>query len=838
MSSHEISYDPRGLTSDEVARLTAAGQVNVAATPTSRTVKEIVKDNCFTLFNAILTVCLVIVLLVGSWRDGVFAGVLILNAATGIVSEIRAKRTLDKLAILSTSPVAVIRDGAESQVPPTEIVAGDLLVLRAGDQIPTDATVVDSRGLLVDEAILTGESVPIRKEDGDEVLSGSSVTAGEARARADRVGADSWANSMGSQVKRFELAHSELSAGIDKILRVITWALPIMIVILGWSQIDWSNGIAGVFRSGQWRGALLAIVAALVGMIPQGLVLLTSINFAAAAMKLARRKVLVQELPAVEILARVDVLCLDKTGTITTGEITCQGVAAPGATELADVAYGLGDEARSALALLAADKTNATAKALAGAIGDPVGEPDVRVPFSSATKWSAIARAGTTWVMGAPEILADACTNGDQMALTTQHFASSGARVVALARAEGTIEATADQLPAGLEGAGLLILAEDIRPDAAETLRYFAEQGVAIKVISGDSPVTVRAIARRAGLGDDIAVCDARTLPAPPTTIEATERPTHHRRHGRKAQAAPRNAFDDAVENTQVFGRVTPEQKRALVHALQRGGHTVAMTGDGVNDALALKDADLGIAMGSGAQATKAAAKVVLLDSAFSRLPDVVAEGRRVLGNMERVSTLFLAKTTWAFIVAMTVSIAGLSYPFLPRHLTLIGVFTIGVPAFLLALAPSHTRYRPGFLKRVSALVLPCGTIIAALGLGVYVGSLHLGHRLPQTLTTLTITGCSLALLAVLARPLKSWRGILVATMAVCVVLATLVPQARHFFALQWPSFLLWLAVLLVIAVGVALIWFIGQWWSRRYYPHVTFPTPDRVATVAPGNVD
>lgn len=830
-----VTDTERGLSATRVRELVAQGATNAAEPPTSRSVPAIIRDNCLTLFNAILTACLVVIVLVGELRDGLFVGVLILNAGTGIVSEIRAKRTLDRLAILSTSPIGVIRDGVETSLAPAAIVAGDLIVVRAGDQIPADGKVVASAQLQIDESILTGESVPQHKDVGDRVLSGATVVAGQGRVVVDKVGEASWANSMSSEVKRFKLAHSELSEGIDKVLRVITWVLPVMILILGASQIDWSKGFGAVVTSGQWRIAVVAIVAALVGMIPQGLVLLTSVNFATAAMKLARQKVLVQELPAVEILARVDVLCLDKTGTITTGLMTCSGGEIPGGYGHRDFS-SFDDELLDGLALLSADRTNATALALSDALDREVPEAQVRVPFTSRAKWSAARSGTTTWVMGAPEILAEAVDNPVDLRETTDHFLDAGWRAVAVASTSEPISPDAQTLPGGLHARFVVAFFEQVRPDAGQTLDYFTDQGVDVRIITGDAPDTVLAIAREAGVKvEREEVCDARTLPVPDPVL--TDRSTSHS-HRRRVVPEGSPEFDAAVEKYRIFARVTPEQKRALVHALQRGGHTVAMTGDGVNDALALKDADLGIAMGSGAQATKAAAKVVLLDSAFSHLPAVLSEGRRVLGNMERVSTLFLAKTTWAFLIAMVVSLAGIGYPFLPRHLTLIGVFTIGVPAFLLALAPSHARYRPGFLRRVFTLVAPCGTVIAGAGLGIYVAYLHVPGQVAETLATLTITGCSLALLAVLSRPLRSWRGLLVAAMGAAVVLITLVAPARGFFALQWPTHDQWIHVTAVVAVGMAVIGAIGQWWSRRFYSSVSEATHPRVEARPARSID
>ncbi len=764
-----------GLSSAEVASRVADGKVNVTSDTSSRSLWEIIRGNLFTLFNAILGVALVVVLSVGAWKDAVFGFVLLFNALIGGVTEYRAKRTLDRLAILNAAEVTVVRDGSGHRVPTSEVVLDDVMRLTLGDQVPADGEVLASTGFEVDESMLTGESEPVDKDPGASVLSGSAVVAGSAVVRATRVGADSYAAKITAQAKQFSLVGSELRAGINKVLVVISWVIVPIAFLLFWSQIRNEGGWDVAFSTGGWREAVVQAIAGIVGMVPEGLVLLTSINFALAAVILARRQVLVQELPAVEVLARVDVLCLDKTGTITDGTVALD--------ELEDLDDVPG--AREVLAAIARDPgANPTAAAIAtGMDGVESAAMEVVVPFSSARKWSGHRTDAGTWVFGAPEVLLAGAGDGDPVLTKVGELAASGARVLLLARAESDL--TGQDLPADLRPAVLAVLRENIRPDAAQTLEYFAEQGVEVKVISGDNPATVASIASAVGLGgpDGVVGVDARTLP--------TER----------------GELREPVAQGQVFGRVTPEQKRAFVHALQDDGRTAAMTGDGVNDALALKDADLGIAMGNGASATKAVARLVLLDGSFSTLPGVVAEGRRVIANMERVASLFLTKTTYAVLLAVVVAIVAWPYPFLPRHLTLVGALTIGTPAFFLALAPNNQRYRKGFLDRVLQLSVPCG-LICGVGVLVVYGRLHLqGEELQaSTGATLTLILMALWLLGILARPWNWWRLLLVGAMALGAVLAVAIPFVREFFALEWPTGQTATLVLVVGAIGAALI--------------------------------
>lgn len=768
-----------GLSSAEVATRVAAGAVNLTQDASSRSLGEIVRGNLFTLFNAILGVALVVVLAVGAWKDALFGLVLVSNTLIGALTEYRAKRTLDRLAILNQADVAVLRDGAEQRIPTTEVVLDDVLRLATGDQVPADGEVLASEGLEVDESMLTGESEPVDKAAGEEVLSGSAVVAGTALVRATKVGADSYAQKITAQAKQFSLVGSELRAGINKVLVVISWVIVPIAFLLFWSQVRNEGGWSVAFAGDGWRDAVVQAVAGIVGMVPEGLVLLTSINFALAAIVLARRQVLVQELPAVEVLARVDVLCLDKTGTITDGTVALDEI-----VELEPVA---GD--RELLATIARDpQANPSAAAMAPGLEDVAAAPmQVVVPFSSARKWSGHRSGDALWVFGAPEVVLSSRADDDVVLTRVRELALTGARVLLLARVdEGELEADAP-LPDQLTPAVLAVLRENIRPDAAQTLAYFAEQGVEVKVISGDNPATVASIANSVGLGGDdgapLEGIDARTLPQ------------------------DRESLREPVIAGRVFGRVSPEQKRAFVHALQDSGRTAAMTGDGVNDALALKDADLGIAMGNGASATKAVARLVLLDGRFATLPGVVAEGRRVIANMERVAALFLTKTTYAVLLAVVVALVAWPYPFLPRHLTLVGALTIGTPAFLLALAPNDQRYRKGFLDRVLLLSVPCG-LICGLGVLAVFGILRTrGEELQaSTGATLTLIVMALWLLGILARPWSWWRVGLVALMALGAVLAVAVPFAREFFALEWPDPGTAVLIAVVGAVGAALI--------------------------------
>ena len=849
-------YLAQGLSFKQVAQARAADETNEFDNSSSRSIVAILRANVFTIFNAILASAVVVVLAVGSWQDAVFGFVLLLNTLTGTIAELRAKRALDNLAVLAAPAAHVIRDGEAKDIEVSQVVLGELLELRSGDQVPADGQVLSSNGCEIDESILTGESVAVRKHENDQVLSGTTVIGGSARIRVTAVGEHSYANRLAMEARKYSVVTSELQEGTNRVLTWISWVIVPMTLLLLWSQLRVAGGISGSLDSGQWKAAVVLAVAGVVGMVPQGLVLLTSVNFAAAAMTLARRKVLVQELPAVEVLARVDMLCLDKTGTLTSGAVeldhieSCLGSAcadgdggSPAAGKVsADDAVALGvgvddaaggsagtgsgavvpasadDAARAALAyLVGGSEANATGSAIAaGLTGLEPAQARYAIAFNSARKWSAVQTQAGAYVLGAPEIVlagstgsgsteadnADSDGTGlgstDAAALErVKALAGMGKRVLVLAHSNQALDQSENPtLPKDLTAALLVVLAEQVRPDAAQTLDYFKRQGVAVRVISGDNPVTVAAIAAHLGLrnpdgGEPVGV-DARTLPA----IEDTQ------------------ALADVLEKHTVFGRVTPEQKRAFVNALKSRGHTVAMTGDGVNDALALKDADLGIAMGNAAPATKAVSRLVLLNSQFDALPSVVAEGRRVIANMERVASLFLTKTTWAALLAAVVAITGFVYPFLPRQLTIVSSLTIGIPAFVLALAPTNQRYRAGFLSRVLRLSVPAGVIVVV---GVLCARLTLilmaaNRNQISSVCTLVLVAGGLWLLSLTARPWVWWRAVLVALMSTAALAVVLLAPLRGFFELAALTANSWLVLACAAGIVCAALEALGRY--------------------------
>jgi cation-transporting P-type ATPase E len=770
-----LALEHRGLSTAEVSDRVARGLVNAVPDAPSRTYGQIIRANVFTRFNFLLGSLLAVILVVGPIQDALFGVVLVSNALVGIVQEVRAKRTLERLALINAPKANVIRDGERHEIEVGEVVLDDLLEIGSGDQVVVDGKLIDAVGLEVDESALTGESDPIGKRAGDEVLSGSFVVAGSATYQATRVGADAQAARLAERARRFTLARSELRAAIDRIIAVVTWVLVPTAALLFATQIATHHQ--------DLRGALRGAVAGSVAMVPEGLVLLTSVTFAVSVIRLGRQQVLVQELPAVETLARVDVLCFDKTGTITAGDLSV--------SDLVDLPGGRGDVRTALGAIAAADPNpNATLRALAAAYPAPDDwTPTKVVPFSSARKWSAASFDGYgNYVLGAPEVVlaardgpgGDESPGGDgspgdrrggdgrgadgELLRRTEEFAVEGSRVVLLAASP---EPIADgELPHGLEPLALAVLGDRIRPDAAPTIGYFRDQGVHTKVVSGDHPRTVAAVARRVGIPDADEPVDARSLPT------------------------DTGALAGLLERRSVFGRVVPDQKQAMVEALHSRGHVVAMTGDGVNDVLALKDADLGIAMGNGSPASRAVAQLVLLSSRFATLPSVVAEGRRVIANIERVAKLFVSKTVYATALAVAVGIARLPFPFLPRQLTLVGSLTIGIPGFFLALEPNARRARPDLLHRVMVFAVPAGLVAACATLLAY----WLAHRSPsvpldqaRTTATMTLTGSGLWILWALSRPLNRLRVTILLAMLGALVGVLAIPWLREQFALALP---------------------------------------------------
>jgi cation-transporting P-type ATPase E len=771
--------DPdQGLVASQVAAQRARGLVNVTTHDNRRTVRDILRANILTRFNAILGTLLLVVLATGEYRDALFGIVLVTNALIGIVQELRAKVTLDRLSVVSAPRVRVVRDGTVQEIPTEEVVSGDVVDVASGDQVPVDGVVLAAVELEVDESLLSGESEPVEKDPGETVRSGSFVVAGRGRFAATEVGDAAYAARLAKEAKRFADVRSELRQGTNTILRVGTWALVPAGILLVISQVRSADS----FTSGV-RGSVAGVGA----MIPEGLVLLTSVAFAVGVIRLGRRGALVQELAAVEVLARVDVVCVDKTGTLTEGVLQVTGIEQPGGGP-AD------DRVLDALGALAAaeQRPNASLHAIGEVGGDPHWTLTGAVAFSSARKWSGASFVGHgSWVLGAPDVL---LAEGDPLRGRVEDLASTGMRVLLLACSEAPLE---DQRPVPLEPVALVCLEERIRPEALDTLRFFAEQGVAVKVISGDHPTTVGAVASRVGLPGGADPVDARGLP---------------------------DDLDElglALDRSSVFGRVQPHQKRSMVRALQRRGHVVAMTGDGVNDVLALKDADMGVAMGSGSGASRAVAQVILTDNSFASLPAVVAEGRRVIGNIERVAKLFVTKSVYAFLLAMAVGVAQLPFPFFPRHLTIVSSLTIGIPAFFLALAPNDERSRPGFVGRVARFAIPAGTVAAtATFTGYAVAGSESGVTLVQERTTAVIVLflVTLWVLVILARPLNPWKVALLTSMAAAFAATLAIPWTREFFDLQLPSTIMSMAAVGIAAIAIGLLelgWQVIEWHRR-----------------------
>jgi cation-transporting ATPase E len=795
---------PDGLSVAQVAERVRSGQTNAFESRSSRTAAEIVRGNVFTVFNGLLLALFLIIAATGRWQNGLFGLVIVANSSIGVIQELRAKRTLDRLRVVNAPRGRVVRGGAVQDIDVHGVVIDDLLELRAGDQVPVDAAVTVSASLEIDESLLTGESDAVVKQPGDDVRSGSIVVAGQGRAQVTAVGAKTYAAQLAAEAQRSKLIHSELVSGTNRLLRWISVVMLVVAPVLLWSQLHSTDNHG-------WRDAVTGTVAALVGLVPEGLVLLTSVAFVLATVALARRQTLVQELPAVEGLARVDVVCLDKTGTLTYGDLVFERVQLLGDTAEPEV--------REALALSTSDPdANATSKALSAQFGASSWVPAGTIPFSSARKWSAVAAEGHgSWVLGAPEMVFPHPVDQHQTRAraAADDVAASGRRVLMLARTgaglpDGPGDGPHDpgQLPAGLQPIALAVLAERVREDAAETLRFFTEQGVRLIVISGDNPRTVGAVAARVGVPgvhSPADAMDARELPEDPDRLA------------------------EVLGTHSVFGRISPQQKRAVVTALQRRGHVVAMTGDGVNDTLALKDADVGVAMGNGAPATRAVAQLVLLDGQFSHLPDVVAQGRRVIANIERAANLFLVKNVYSLVLAVLTVATSSAYPLAPIQLTLISTVTIGVPGFVLALAPNDRRYTPGFLARVLRFAGPTGLVI---GLAAYAGfgltrllDPSAGVDGGRTTATLVVLLVSLWTVLVLARPLTGWKMALVATLAAAIALIVAIPALATSVFLLHPT-----AERILIATAVGALGCLLVEIAARVVGSATRSNPDRTA--------
>ncbi|MGI9124630.1 MAG: HAD-IC family P-type ATPase, partial [Mycobacterium sp.] len=773
-----------GLSDAEVAARIAEGKANDVPSRASRSVGDIIKSNVFTRINAILGVLLAIVLATGSLINGLFGLLIIANSAIGIIQELRAKKTLDDLAIIGQAKPTVRRQSGTKDLPPNQVVLDDVIELGPGDQIVVDGELLEAATLEVDESLLTGEADPISKHVGDPVMSGSFVVAGAGAYRATKVGREAYAARLAEEASKFTLVKSELRSGINKILQFITYLLLPTGLLTIYTQLFLTH--IG------WRESVLRMVGALVPMVPEGLVLMTSIAFAVGVIRLGRRQCLVQERPAIEGLARVDVVCADKTGTLTEN-----GMRLAEAKTLTDLGA---DRVGAALSALASDdpRPNASMQAIAEAYPDPPGWTATAVaPFKSATKWSGASYGEHgNWVIGAPDVLLDPCSAAAEQA---EAIGSRGLRVLLLGASDRSVDA--EDAPGRVTPVALAVLEQRVRPDARDTLEYFAGQHVTVKVISGDNAVSVGAVAESLGLHGE--TMDARDLPTDPAELA------------------------DTMAEYTTFGRVRPDQKRAMVHALQSRDHPVAMTGDGVTDVLALKDADIGVAMGSGSPASRAVAQIVLLDNKFATLPYVVGEGRRVIGNIERVSNLFLTKTVYSVLLALLVGVAGLIshfghtdpllYPFQPIHVTIAAWFTIGIPAFVLSLAPNNERAKTGFVRRVMTSALPAGTVVGVSTflsyLLAYPGRDGTSAEQMQASTAALITLLigAVWVLAVIARPYQWWRVALVAASAVGYLVIFALPWAREKFMLDPSNVGATIAAVLIGLAAAALIE--ASWW-------------------------
>lgn len=739
-----ILSDPEiGLTSEQVAAQIAAGRVNINTDIKTKSIGRIIRDNIFTPFNLLNAILAALVICVGSIQNALFMGVIICNVIIGTFQEIRAKQTIDKLSLIATPKAHVIRDGKAQDINLHEIVLDDILVLQSGNQICSDAIVVQGE-CEVNESLLTGESDPVIKQPGDMVLSGSFIISGNCRARVEHVGAENYASKISASAKYIKKPNSEIMFSINRIIKWIGISLIPIGIALFCKQL---------FISSQtFDRAIVSTVAALIGMIPEGLILLTSVVLAVSVIRLSRHKTLVQELFCIETLARVDILCLDKTGTITEGTMQLDEI-----VPLCDTNQSEIDAALSALMNTLQD-TNPTSDAIRAVYGNtnPNWNPLQTVPFSSARKWSGAHFADKgTYVMGAAEFILG--EQAQPLLPQIEAFSQKGQRVLLLAHAADPF--SEKNLPHGIHPIALLLISDKIRPEAKQTLEYFAEQGVTLKVISGDNAITVSNIAQKAGLADGANYVDATTLTTP-------------------------QAIEDAATKYSVFGRVTPQQKLELVQALKRKGHTVAMTGDGVNDVLALKEADCSVAMASGSDAARTVSQLVLLDSNFASMPLVVREGRRSINNLQRSASLFLVKTLFSTILAICFIFINRDYPFLPLHLTMISTVCIGAPSFLLALEPNNERIHGHFIANVLQKSIP-GAItmtLSVLAVTVISSFVSLSQNETSTLSVLTTGFVSLLVLLRICLPFNWIRtglfGVLTAAFAVeCLLAMYWVPE-------------------------------------------------------------
>jgi cation-transporting P-type ATPase E len=768
----------RGLSSVEAAK--RLRELGPPADPSSRSVASIVAGNVFTLFNAIIGVFFVLILSLGLFADAVFGLIAIVNSYIGIRQELKAKRTLDELAVLVAPHAKAVRDGEVVSLLAEEIVPGDTIAIEPGDQLVADGETIASRGMTLDESLLTGEADGMRKELGERVLSGSFCISGSGHYRVDAVREESYAGRLAGEAKAFRHPPSPLQEEVNRVLVACTWALvPLAALLLLTFQL----------RSVDLIEAAQTATAGLITLIPEGLVLLMSVTFAVAAVRLAGRDTLVQQMSATESLAAVDTICVDKTGTLTDGRLRLLGI---------QVAEGIDpDEAQAALGRFAASAgdRNRTLETIAEAFPATPGKVGGEVPFSSKWKWSGLRLGGVSYVLGAPDILAasGALELPPGLARKLAEETAAGRRVVAFGRSSEALPDDPELAPPPrLTAVALVVLEETLRADAAETIAFIREEGVDLKLISGDARATVTAVAYAVGVPAEAGVIDGSELPEDPEGLAA------------------------AAQANTIFCRIAPEQKKALVEALRGAGRYTAMIGDGVNDVPALKQARLAVAMGSGAQVTKGIADVVLLKDQFARLPEAIAEGRRIARNIHRLGRLYLTKSVYAAALIVLVAIPGWAFPFLPRHLTLAAFLTIGIPSFVLALAPSDgPLYRGRLLRALAAFAVPAG-LATALGSilcfflvdTVFGGSLEAG----RTAATTTLIVLGLAFVLLLERgPGREHIAIQSYMLGMVVGLGGLfagilaIGPLRHFFEMEMLTAAEWFLALLCAAVGLTI---------------------------------
>ncbi|MCI8551227.1 MAG: HAD-IC family P-type ATPase [Lachnospiraceae bacterium] len=763
----------KGLTGEQVEKREKSGLQNLPVEAPSKTFRQIIAENIFTFFNFIFVVLAFCLILVGRYRQMLFLIAVIVNAVIGIVQQLRSKREVDKLSLLSAARYTVIRDEEEVLCPSDGLVQDDLVIFKAGDQIPADAVVAEGEAR-VSEALITGEEDAICKRPGDELKSGSFFLSGSCLARLTHVGAESYASKLTVEARKKGVGKkSEMMKALDKILHVIAILLIPMGLLLFWKQ-HWIMEL-------DISEATVAVIAALVGMIPEGLYLLTSVALALSVMRLAKQNTVVHEMDCIETLARVDVLCVDKTGTITEPNMRVTQVVCLDTDRSSFITELLQTYHREL------EPDNETARAIRRYYGEKQdgveNEAEIewkavkKIPFQSKTKWSAVVFEGRgAYVMGAPEVLLG--EDYPELSGWVSDYAKRGERVILAAAYEGEPE-EGKPLTGRIHPLAFLVIANNIRENAAKTFYFFEKQGVKIKVVSGDNPVAVAKIAQQAGIAGARQFVDARNL--------ETEEDILH-----------------AVEQYTVFGRVTPEQKRQFIKALQKNGHTVAMTGDGVNDVLALKDADCGIAMASGSDAACHAAHLVLMDSDFSALPEVVAEGRQVINNIQRAAALFLVKNIFSFALTVVLLFAPLTYPLTPIQLTMIGGFTIGIPSFLLALEPNRDMIQGRFIFNVMKKALPGGLTNVAAVLAVSIICEVMGYpvEVMNTMAGITVGFVGLLVLAGVCQPFDRKRFAIWATMAVFLT-ANILFLGQWLYSLVVLRFRQFIILLIIMGASV-----------------------------------